>query len=654
MLLRLRSKEGNFRFQFDPAADISVLLNKIIESSPNADPNTITISDQPRGNEVPLLSLSGRTIQHLGLNNGDLIFIQYKELAGATESTSTPTTLPSSSTGVTREPKAWELAQEDPVDTFWRSKDGKIPRNRDTTFCKHGPKGMCDYCMPLEPYDAAYHKENSIKHLSFHAYLKKISPKTDNSSASFLPPLDPPSYTVKSPCPVGGHSPFPAGICTSCQPSAITLQSQPFRMVDHLEIANMDIVDRFLNAWRRTGMQRFGWMIGHYEPYPDVPMGVKAIVEAIYEPPQAGELDGLTLGIPWEDEQRLRQLIANASTPLSVVGYIFTDLEPMEEDRTKNVYKRHPDSFFLSSLEAVFAATLQNASPTSTKSSPTGKYSSRLVTAILTATEDGAIDVSAYQVSAQAEAMVAADMIEPSVDPGIVRVKENDRTSGSARYVPDVFFSYKNEYGLEVKKSAKPAFPVEYLIVNVTHGFPQNPSPMFRSSAYRIENRPGLEDQTIESVLAALAGLGAPDIPSSQLLPPGQAHKTFELAKFLSDLHLIAFLQTTQLVSEEDIKVWLKTVTSPTLLDDPRELDPVLATEGWQSLMTFTRESAPAPGRPSNAMDEDISEDILRQIAEEQAGNNHPSSSSVRVCPHCTFENDHSGTDCEVCGLPLA
>ena len=58
-------------------------------------------------------------------------------------------------------------------------------------------------------------------------------------------------------------------------------------------------------------------------------------------------------------------------------------------------------------------------------------------------------------------------MIEPSVDPGIVRVKEEDRTAGSARYVPDVFFRYKNEYGLEVKKSAKPAFPVEYLLVNV-------------------------------------------------------------------------------------------------------------------------------------------------------------------------------------------
>jgi len=413
------------------------------------------------------------------ISHGDLVFVNYQSKAA--QSSSNATNDPTSTADVDPTKRPWESVQEDPVDTYWRSQTGQIPRGRDSRFCKHATNGMCDYCTPLEPYDATYHKEKSIKHLSYHAHLRKLIPKSTSSAASALPPLNTLSYKVKVPCPSGGHAPWPAGICTSCQPSAITLQSQPFRMVDHLEIASMDIVDRFLQAWRKTGLQRFGWLIGRYEPYDKVPMGVKAVVEAIYEPPQEGELDGLTLGLPWEEEPRIRELSASASIPLTVVGYIFTDLDPTPEDRTKNVYKRHPGSFFLSSLEAIFAATMQKANPMPSRSSPTGQFASRLVTAVLTATEDGQVDVSAYQVSEQACAMVEADMIEASVDPGIVRVKEEDRTQDSARYVPDVFFTYKNEYGLEVKKSAKPCFPVEYLMVNVC-------APQFRSCSANVES----------------------------------------------------------------------------------------------------------------------------------------------------------------------
>lgn len=408
------------------------------------------------------------------------MFVSYKELSSSSavqpQSSATPAKLASGASA----PRPWETAKEDPVDTYWRSKDGKIPRGRDAALCKHGPNGMCDHCMPLEPYDPGYHAEHTIKHLSYNAYLRKLMPKgtAAGTAAAFLPPLEPPSYTVKAPCPSGTHAPWPAGICTACQPSTITLQSQPFRMVDHLEIASMDVIDRFLQSWRATGRQRFGWLIGRYAPYEEVPMGVKAVVEAIHEPPQEDELDGLALALPWEDEPRIRELATHASAPLSIVGYIFTDVVPTAEDRSKTQYRRHPQSFFLSSLEAIFAARVQLANPTPSRASPTGLFASRMVTAVLTGTEDGAIDVSAYQVSEQACAMVEADMIEASVDPAIVRVKEDDRTQDSARYVPDVFFRYKNEYGLEVKKSAKPCFPIEYLIVNVSPPF------LTRSSVY--------------------------------------------------------------------------------------------------------------------------------------------------------------------------
>lgn len=69
--------------------------------------------------------------------------------------------------------------------------------------------------------------------------------------------------------------------------------------------------------------------------------------------------------------------------------------------------------------------------------------------------------------------------------------------------------------------------------------------------------------------------------------------------------------------------------------------------------------SAPASAsRPSHlAMDEDIPPEIFDQIAreEEAARSAGPSSArNIRICPHCTFENSHGGSDCEVCGLPLS
>ena len=36
----------------------------------------------------------------------------------------------------------------------------------------------------------------------------------------------------------------------------------------------------------------------------------------------------------------------------------------------------------------------------------------------------------------------------------------------------------------------------------------------------------------------------------------------------------------------------MHTVSSPNLLEDAKNIDPVLETDSWQTLMTFTRESS--------------------------------------------------------------
>jgi len=185
---------------------------------------------------------------------------------------------------------------------------------------------------------------------------------------------------------------------------------------------------------------------------------------------------------------------------------------------------------------------------------------------------------------------------------------------------------------------------------------------VFHSTEFSIENRPGLEDQSIEKVLQALHRLGAPDILPSTHSTSADTHKRIELAKWLSDWHLIAFLGTTGLIPEADVNLMMRTASLPNLLENTTLLDPLLTTEGWQTLMTFTRESAPpssTPAHPPGSTDHGIDPDIMAQIRAQEAASGGPptdmgGSGGIRICPHCTFENSHGGGDCEVCGLPLS
>lgn len=62
------------------------------------------------------------------------------------------------------------------------------------------------------------------------------------------------------------------------------------------------------------------------------------------------------------------------------------------------------------------------------------------------------------------------------------------------------------------------------------------------------------------------------------------------------------------------------------------------------------RPSAAAPGSSGpTAMDQDIPPELYDQFAQDGGA----ASGGIKICPHCTFENTHGGSDCEVCGLPL-
>ncbi|RHZ78677.1 hypothetical protein Glove_158g49 [Diversispora epigaea] len=596
MLVRVRSKEGTFRIEIDPNDDISVLGNKIA-SHLGTDPSTVRISDKPNLTGEFISNLSEGSIDKFKIRHGDLIYVTFEEAVDSNQMKETT--------------KSTTSVKQDSVDDFLEKQDGLIKRQRDPKFCKHASKGMCDYCMPLEPYDSNYLTENRIKHMSFHAYLRKIN-KQNKQNVKFIPPLEEPDFHVKTKC-TGGHASWPAGICTKCQPSAVTLQPQQYRMVDHIEFSVSSLINEFINYWRATGTQRFGYLYGRYESYPDVPLGVKAVVEAIYEPPQDDKVDGLSLTLPWDNEQLIDEVAVNCG--LVKVGMIYTDLIDDGSGLGKVICKRHIDSYFLSSQECCFSAAMQIKHKAHSKWSVSGVFDSRFVTCVVTGNENGDIDVSAYQVSNTCSAMVSADIIEPSVDPGVMRVKE----STSKRYVPEVFYKYKNEYGVNVQESAKPCFPVEYLLVNLTHGFPTDPNPLFTSTNFPIENRDKVKKQSLNSLHNHL-GLGE----------GGNVH-----VDKVSDFHLLTYIKESGLLDENGFLTLVRLALS----HEEKDAIQLAQSTGWQTLVTIMKESDHLPNGSGGSSS--------------YGGIGSSTSSATEwSCRHCTFTNIPSVVNCEMCGLP--
>ncbi|RCH79735.1 nuclear protein localization protein 4, partial [Rhizopus stolonifer] len=324
----------------DAGETFGSLAFKVAELLKIQDPSTIAMGKEPNpANAASILQLADKAIESAGLRHGDIVYVSF----------------------------------QDAVDDYLEKQRGLIDRKKDPKFCRHGNNAMCDYCMPLE-----------IKHMSFHAYLRQhtAAQHSKNSAApsNNLPPLEEQDFRVKIPC-SGGHAPWPEGICTKCQPSAITLQSQAYRMVDHVEFSAASLIESFLNYWRLSGSQRFGYLYGRYEPYLEVPLGIKAVVEAIYEPPQQDHSDGIQLADPWAEEARINA-VAEACG-LVKVGMIFSDLMDDGTGSGSVVPKRHVNSYFLSSLECIFAAEMQRRHPNVCKHSVSGNFGSKFVTCVV-------------------------------------------------------------------------------------------------------------------------------------------------------------------------------------------------------------------------------------------------------------------------------
>uniref|UniRef100_A0A671N8G5 Nuclear protein localization protein 4 homolog n=1 Tax=Sinocyclocheilus anshuiensis TaxID=1608454 RepID=A0A671N8G5_9TELE len=461
------------------------------------------------------------------------------------------------------------------------------------------------------PFDEDYlnHLDPPVKHMSFHAYIRKLTGGADKGKFVALENI---SCKIKSGC--EGHPPWPEGICTKCQPSAITLNRQKYRHVDNIMFENHTIADRFLDFWRKTGNQRMGYLYGRYTEHKDIPLGIRAEVAAIYEPPQIGTQNSLEL-IEDPKAEAVEEIAAKLG--LRKVGWIFTDLLS-EDTRIGTVrYTRNKDSYFLSAEECITAGHFQNQHANACRLSPDGHFGSKFVTVVATGGPDNQVHFEGYQVSNQCMALVRDECLLPCKDvPELGYAKE----SSTEQYVPDVFYKDKDKFSNDITYLARP-LPVEYLIIDITTTFPKDPVFTFSSTfRFPIENRDALgETQDFHSLATYLS----------------QCSSSSSFLDIVSDFHLLLFLVTNE--------VYLCFDSIGLLLDAVKTSNEELA-QTWkksEQWATIEQLCSTVGGQPSGSLDYAMGGPTLPQ-----------SSSAVWSCLHCTFMNQPGTEHCEMCSLP--
>ena len=301
-------------------------------------------------------------------------------------------------------------------------------------ICQHQADQKCPNCI--------YGDEKDVKHDAFDKYVLEQRKKCANKHAphqkcqncTFSQQL---SYKVDFTC--KKHKPFPLGMCNKCLPPAVVLTRQTYRHVDYVSFMNYKELSSFVGHWQRSGCleQRMAYLYGYFSEDPNFPEGIRCNVEAVYEPPQIGEMNGFQ---ELEDHKRpVVDMIANA-LQLERVGWIFTKIDQ--------------DTIF-TSAEARKVAAMQEEH---NFDHPEGMKVSKFVTVVVQQKGDD-VGVECYMMSDQGQALERDNVFGESTNRKMMQV----RVPPADDMVPSIVTK-----GKTVKE-----FEPEFFIVSLAHGQPK-------------------------------------------------------------------------------------------------------------------------------------------------------------------------------------
>ncbi|KAK9171456.1 NPL4 family protein [Cryptosporidium meleagridis] len=248
-------------------------------------------------------------------------------------------------------------------------------------------------------------------------------------------------------------------------PPSVTLKHQTYRHVDHLEMMNLSEAMQFVDYWRsKLGMtkQRVGWMYGYYREDSTYPMGIRAVMEAIYEPPQYEKAEPGKLVLESDSFKSTVDRVAQ-SLGLECLGLVFTHNKRDE---------------LLTSNEIVTIGKLQ------LEAMKTPHYTGYPVSSFVCCTiapcksvQGGDPIPNAFAVSDLGLALIRDKLIEEKglKDDTHIVIREEEK----GEILPQIL-----EKGVSTRK-----FDAHWLIVRINESAPIQPKPFFSSSQFPRENR---------------------------------------------------------------------------------------------------------------------------------------------------------------------
>lgn len=446
MVLRLRTKEGHSRIEVSPTASLAQVHERVARQLQVSQDKLEIFLDQRYRERLP--ANPEVTVARAALPNGAMLFVKSEVSATiATKALQQPAHM----TTADLPPEKKEVAKNASSPS---SSSSSAPRGgqASSSSAASGDSGVA-----------------GVNFKSFDAFLRerKFAVNDLPGCTSYKPRL------------------LEAGRMNRI-PATVTLKHQVYRHVDHLEMMNVEEVKNFVQFWQQDLQmlqQRFGYMFGYYVEDPHYPDGIRAVCEAIYEPPQENTLT--STNVKKDDEEvKMAEKIAER-LGLEPIGCIFTHA-PREE--------------LLTSHEVVDLAKTQLARQFSTHFTgyPMSKYVCCTVS-LDKSTRDGEAVPNAFMVS---------DLGVALVRDGVICDKQPDNTHIQLRS-PE-----KGELLPQVLESGRETtrFDASWFIVRVNESAPRKVRSFFCSSTFPRANR--LVHQTPKDITdhltrgAACAGSG--------------------------------------------------------------------------------------------------------------------------------------------------